>query len=130
PFVEPHQPRLDWQMWFAALGARTSDPNALLPALRSNPAMMFRAYESNADVWVINFAVRLLEGSPQVLALMGDNPFPGAPPKFIRARLFEYKFADVDAPFKDGTWWIRAERGMYLEPMSLSTTGSSSSGPQ
>lgn len=119
PFVEPHQPRLDWQMWFAALGARTSDPNALLPAVRSNPAMQFRAYESSADVWVINFAVRLLEGSPQVLALMGENPFPDAPPKFIRARLFEYKFADANAPLKDGTWWIRAERGMYLEPMSL-----------
>ena len=119
PFVEPHQPRLDWQLWFAALGARTSDPNSLLPELRTNRALMFRLLESGADVWFVNFVARLLQGSPHVLALLDKNPFPDAPPKFIRARLFEYKFADMDAPMKTGTWWIRADRGMYLPPMSL-----------
>ncbi len=119
PFVEPHQPRLDWQMWFAALGARTTNPNSLLPELRSNRALTFRLLESGVDIWFVNFAARVLQGSPQVLALLDKNPFPNAPPKFIRARLFEYKFADVDAPMKTGTWWIRADRGIYLPPMSL-----------
>lgn len=122
PLVEPHQPRLDWQMWFAALGAHTSDPNSLLPELRTNPAMMFRMFESGVDVWFLNFAARLLEGSPQVLALMDQNPFPDAPPKFIRARLFDYKFAEVNEPLATGTWWIRADRGMYLTPMSLAVS--------
>lgn len=119
PWVEPHQPRLDWEMWFAALGARTSDPNSLLPSVRSNRALMFRLLESGADVWVVNFVVRLLEGSPTVLGLMDRNPFPDAPPKFVRARLFEYKFTDWDAPFVRGEWWVRADRGMYLDAMTL-----------
>lgn len=119
PWVEPHQPRLDWQMWFAALGARTSDPNSLLPELRGNQTVMFRMLESGADIWFVNFAVRLLQGSPPVLALLDKNPFPDAPPRFIRARLFEYKFADVNAPLTTGTWWVRVERGTYLSPLSL-----------
>ena len=60
-FVAPHQPRLDWQMWFAALGD-----------VRQNP-------------WFVNFCVRLLQGSPDVLALLEKNPFPDRPPKYIRA---------------------------------------------
>jgi lipase maturation factor 1 len=119
PWVEPHQPRLDWQMWFAALGARTSDPNSLLPSVRSNRALMFRLLDSGADAWVVNFAVRLLEGSPPVLALLDKNPFPDAPPRFIRARLYEYRFADVDAPLTRGAWWVRADRGIYLSPLTL-----------
>src|ERR1022692_777689 len=60
-FVEPHQPRLDWQMWFAALGT-----------YRQNP-------------WLVNFCVRLLQGSPHVLGLLERNPFPNAPPRYIQA---------------------------------------------
>lgn len=119
PWVEPQQPRLDWQMWFAALGAHTTDPYSLLPELRSNSALTFRLFESGADVWFVNFTERLLQGSPQVLALLDKNPFPDAPPRYIRARLFEYKFADANAPTTTGTWWIRADREIYLEPLSL-----------
>ncbi|HZE13516.1 MAG TPA: lipase maturation factor family protein, partial [Chthoniobacterales bacterium] len=67
-WVAPHQPRLDWQMWFAALGD----------------------YQSNR--WFVNFMVRLLQGEPSVLRLMRYNPFPAAPPKYIRARVFQYHF--------------------------------------
>src|SRR6185369_10734452 len=56
----PHQPRLDWQMWFAALNPRTIEP------------------------WLGNLVIRLLEGSPPVLALFKHNPFPDAPPRLIR----------------------------------------------
>lgn len=119
PLVEPHQPRLDWQMWFAALGAQTSDPNSLLPELRSNRALLFNLLSGGADVWFVNFAVRLLQGSPQVLALMDTNPFPDAPPRYMRARLFLYHFADAGAPLSTGTWWTRTESGMYLSPLTL-----------
>lgn len=119
PWVEPHQPRLDWQMWFAALGAHTGNPNSLLPGLRSNSAMMFHLYESGADAWFVNFAVRLLQGSPPVLALLDKNPFPDAPPRYIRARLFDYRFSAVDAPTTTGVWWTRRETGIYFSPLSL-----------
>ncbi len=94
-FVQPHQPRLDWQMWFAALGN-----------YRGNP-------------WFINFLVRLLQGSPEVLALLEKNPFPDQPPRFVRAVLYEYHFTDFAARRKEGTWWRRERKGLYCPEIQL-----------
>ncbi len=89
-FVAPHQPRLDWQMWFAAL----------TPA-RANP-----------EQWFARLLGRLLEGEPEVLALFASNPFPDGPPRFVRAVVWEYHFTDPgDA---SGAWWRRAWRGLYV----------------
>jgi hypothetical protein len=101
-FVEPHQPRLDWQMWFAALGDYQNNP------------------------WFVNFCARLLQGSPQVLALMGKNPFPKAPPKYIRAVVYDYSFTYVAVHRNTGDWWKRVPERIYLPKISLS---SSSGGP-
>jgi len=89
-FVAPHQPRLDWQMWFAAL----SD-------YRYNP-------------WLVELCVRLLNGSPKVADLLQSNPFPRAPPKYLRATLYEYKFTDAATRRKTGAWWRRVPKGLYL----------------
>jgi len=94
-FVAPHQPRLDWQMWFAALGD-----------YRQNP-------------WFVNFCIRLLQGSPEVTALLERNPFPKAPPRFIRAELYEYHFTDAATRRRSGEWWRRELKGIYLPPFSL-----------
>jgi predicted DCC family thiol-disulfide oxidoreductase YuxK len=91
----PHQPRLDWQMWFAALGS-----------VRDSP-------------WIISLMERLLEGSPPVLGLLDSNPFTGGPPKFVRARLFDYGFADIHTRALTGQWWIRGEDGLYFPKVSL-----------
>jgi hypothetical protein len=91
----PHQPRLDWQMWFAALGS-----------YRNNP-------------WFVNFVFRLLQGSPRVLALLGSNPFPEAPPRYIRALVFDYTFTDFETRRATGAWWKREPRGIYLPAVSL-----------
>jgi predicted DCC family thiol-disulfide oxidoreductase YuxK len=94
-FVEPHQPRLDWQMWFAAL----SD-------YRRNP-------------WLVNFCVRLLQGSPEVLSLLERNPFANGPPRYVRARLYDYHFTDFSTRRKTGAWWRRELKGEYLPVISL-----------
>ena len=94
-WVAPHQPRLDWQMWFAALG------NA-----RSNP-------------WFVSFALRLLEGSPPVLALLEKNPFPDHPPRYLRALVYEYTFTDLETHRRTGDWWQREPRGTYLPAVGL-----------
>jgi lipase maturation factor 1 len=94
-FVAPHQPRLDWQMWFAALG------NA-----RQNP-------------WFVSFCIRLLQDSPEVVGLLGENPFPGSPPKYIRARLYQYHFTNPEERRRTGNWWKRELQGEYLPPISL-----------
>ncbi|MBM3840506.1 MAG: lipase maturation factor family protein [Verrucomicrobia bacterium] len=94
-FVAPHQPRLDWQMWFAALGD-----------VRGNP-------------WFVNFCVRLLQGQPEVLALIDRNPFPDRPPKFIRARTYAYHFTTPKQRGQDGAWWRREYQGEYCPALSL-----------
>lgn len=94
-FIEPLQPRLDWQMWFAALGD-----------YRQNP-------------WFVSFCHRLQQGSPAVLALLEKNPFPGHPPRFIRAELYDYRFTNFAERRQTGAWWKREKAGEYLPPISL-----------
>lgn len=91
PIVAPYQPRLDWQMWFAALGS----------------------YRNNR--WFVNFVLRLLQGDRNVLRLLSYNPFPKSPPKYMRARSYLYTFTH----FGERAWWARQESGPYLPVVSL-----------
>ncbi len=94
-FIEPFQPRLDWQMWFAALASfRTSS-------------------------WLQNLVVRLLENQPTVLALLDTNPFSEKPPKFIRAMIAHYHFTTLSERAHTGNWWRRDEPYPYAPPLSL-----------
>ncbi len=94
-WVAPYQPRLDWQMWFAALSN-----------WRSNP-------------WFASFMVRLLEGSPPVLKLLKTDPFPAHPPRLVRAVLYEYQFTNWQERRESGRWWNREEKGIYFPAVSL-----------
>ena len=94
-WAAPLQPRLDWQMWFAALGS-----------YRENP-------------WLLRFMTRLLEGSPAVLQLIQQNPFPGQPPKYIRAVVYQYRFTSFDERRQTANWWKRDSPGTYFPPISL-----------
>jgi predicted DCC family thiol-disulfide oxidoreductase YuxK len=91
----PHQPRLDWQMWFAALGS------------------------PRENLWIVGLMRRLLEGSPPVSALLDANPFADAPPKYVRAHLYDYRFADRDTRTATGQWWVRRLEGLYFPEISL-----------
>ena len=97
--VAPHQPRLDWQMWFAA----------------------FSDYRYNA--WFIALLIRLLEGRPEVLALLEENPFTPKPPRFIRAVLYEYHFTDFATRRRTGHWWRREKKWFYCPVLSLKGEG-------
>lgn len=123
PFIAPHQPRLDWQMWFEALHVPTSDTRALLPSLRSNTTVSYYMQNYGVNAWFVNFLVRLLQGSPRVLELLETNPFPHAPPRFVRARYYNYRFAEMNSPFTRGEWWTRTERGSYFPALSLQNPG-------
>jgi uncharacterized membrane protein YphA (DoxX/SURF4 family) len=93
-WVAPHQPRLDWQLWFAAL---TPDP----------------------PPWFDGLVRRLLEGSPDVLALFAANPFPAQPPRFVRALLYLYGMTDPATRRQTGAVWQRRLLGVYCPPASL-----------
>lgn len=96
-FCQPHQPRLDWQMWFAALGS-----------YRSNP-------------WLIALMDRLLEGSQPVVGLLGENPFPQRPPRYVRAVIYDYDFNTITGGRAEGTWWRRGKPRPYA-PIRTSRT--------
>jgi predicted DCC family thiol-disulfide oxidoreductase YuxK len=93
--VAPYQPRLDWQMWFAALGD----------------------YQHN--LWFINFCLRILQGSEPVARLMRPTPFPGQPPLYLRAMLYDYRFTTVEERKQTGKWWVREVLGLYCPVLSL-----------
>lgn len=93
-FVAPHQPRLDWQMWFAALGPTQQSP------------------------WFFNLAGRLFQGSPAVIGLFANNPFPDSPPRYLRALVYDYHFTNFAQKRGDGAWWRREPEGLFCPVLS------------
>ncbi|MGK5595368.1 MAG: lipase maturation factor family protein [Parachlamydiaceae bacterium] len=93
--IAPLQPRLDWQMWFAALDHYQNIP------------------------WLHQLIMRMLHGSTDVMALFKHNPFRDRPPRFIRALLFQYRFTSLEEKRETGRWWKREFRGFYAPPFSL-----------
>lgn len=97
PCVAPHQPRLDWQMWFAALGQ----------------------YQHNT--WFVNLANKILIGEGEVLKLLDweNYPFKANPPNFVRADLYHYRFTRLrrDGSIPKGVWTRKHSRS-YLPVLS------------
>ena len=94
PWNIPHQPRLDWQMWFAAL----DDPQRL--------------------PWFSRFLERLLENEPTVTALLEATPFPDKPPIYVRAQFYDYTFAGSEEK-ATGQWWDRRLLGPFFPAVHL-----------
>jgi len=90
PFVAPYQPRIDWQIWFAAMASPADYP------------------------WTLHFVWKLLHNDPGTLSLLAKNPFPDTPPHYIRARLYRYRFA----PIGENAWWKREPIGEWLPAIS------------
>jgi hypothetical protein len=91
----PYHLRLDWLMWFLPI----------------SPAY--------GDRWFGPFLEKLLEGDRPTLALLRGNPFPDAPPAFVRARLFEYHFTSWRELRATGAWWHREPVGVLVPPIRL-----------
>jgi lipase maturation factor 1 len=93
-FIIPHQPRLDWQMWFVTLHPRH------LP-------------------WFVDFVMALLDNSPTVTALLQHNPFADKPPpRYIRVEAYRYHFTDSEERAQTGNWWRREALGPFA-PLSF-----------
>jgi len=95
PQIAPYHLRLDWLIWFAAMNRR------------------------DIPVWFIHFAAKVLDGDPKILRLLKANPFPDAPPKHIRALMYEYRFTTPEERRRTGQWWHRTLIGVYLPASAL-----------
>ena len=95
----PYQPRFEWNLWFASLG----------------------------DWQQYNFVPlaeeRLLENDPDVLALFRSNPFPQAPPRFLKAVLWQYWFTSMDEKLRTGNWCRRELIGLYAPVLARAENG-------
>jgi hypothetical protein len=91
--VAPYQYRLDWQIWFAAMSTAERYP------------------------WTLHLVWKLLHNDRGALGLLANDPFPGEPPRWIRARLYRYEFAAGDDP--SGAWWKRTLVDEWLPPLSV-----------
>ncbi|MGV9801552.1 lipase maturation factor family protein [Mycobacterium sp. NPDC003449] len=91
----PYHLRLDWLMWFAAISPSYAQP------------------------WLRTFLERLLQGDAPTLNLLRRNPFPEAPPRFVRARLYRYRFSTPHELRREHVWWHRTLLGDYVPPLAL-----------
>jgi hypothetical protein len=82
--------------------------------------MWFAALDDvRGEPWFVNFLARLLQGSSPVVALLKENPFPDSPPRYIRARLFQYHFTNPVEKRETGDWWKRDGEEPYCPVLSL-----------
>ena len=95
--IAPYHLRLDWLIWFAAM----------------------QPYD--IPMWFVRFAAKLLEGDAGTLRLLKINPFPDAPPSYIRALLYEYHFTTAAERRGSGMWWKRTLVGSYLPAAGLAS---------
>lgn len=95
PQVAPYHLRLDWLLWFAAL----------------SPAY--------GEGWLPRLLGRLLEGDRATLRLLRRNPFPTAPPRYVRTRLYRYRFTTPAERRAGGAWWVRELEGDLAGPLAL-----------
>jgi len=95
----PYQPRFDWNLWFASLSTWRQEP------------MVPRTEQA------------LLRGSPDVLLLFAGNPFPKAPPRQVRAVLWQYWFTTPEEKRANGIWWRREQLGLYAPTLEREADG-------
>ncbi len=91
PWLSPYHLRIDWQMWFAA---------------KSTP---------DRHAWTLHLVWKLLHNDEGALGLLARNPFPGRPPRYVRAELYEYRFA----PRGSGAVWTRTRVRAWLPNLSV-----------
>jgi hypothetical protein len=95
----PYQPRFDWNLWFASL--TDWDQANIVPLTEE----------------------RLLQGDPDVLALFRANPFPQAPPRYVKAVLWQYWFTSMEEKRQTGNWWRREMLGLYAPVLTKAPNG-------
>jgi hypothetical protein len=94
PQVAPYHLRLDWLLWFLPLG-------------------------SGGTLWFERLLLRLLEADPATLRLLRHDPFDGERPRWVRARMYRYRFSTPDERRRTGAWWVRREIGVVVDPVTL-----------
>lgn len=97
--IAPYHPRLDWQLWFAALGS------------------------VKEHQWFLRLLELILQESPEIAGLLEPTELQQSPPKFIRALRYRYRFSSMSEQAIDRSWWKRELVGVYCPPLRLDARG-------
>jgi hypothetical protein len=102
-FTGPHQPRLDWQLWFSALNKGIK----------------------SSDHYIHLLLFRLLHNSESVLSLLKHNPFPDDPPQFLKVSRQIYTFTDFEEDkYIPKKWWmLLGRRKQYVKTIQVASYG-------
>lgn len=95
----PYQPRFDWNLWFASLGPWQQ--SAIVPRTQQ----------------------LLLQQDADVLHLFASNPFPTAPPLFVRTVLWQYWFSTPQQHRDQHLWWRRTLLGTFSPTLARMPQG-------
>jgi hypothetical protein len=90
PFVAPHQPRLDFQLWFLTLHGNRRVPAYFVRLIRG-----------------------LCAGDSRAASFFARNPFPTTPPTALRVTVWRYRMSTREERARDGVWWTREQVGTF-----------------
>ncbi|MBF5045169.1 lipase maturation factor family protein [Aggregicoccus sp. 17bor-14] len=95
PLLLGHMPRLDWMMWFAALG------------------------DCGSSRWLLELQAGLLGGDSAAASLFAANPFPTAPPRYLRTTAWQYRFSTPAERREGAPFWSREPAGPFCPELQL-----------
>jgi len=101
PWAGFHMPRVDWQLWFAALEEDVE------------------VGRRDGTVWIRRLFLRILEDSPVVDALFAEDPFPDEPPRYLRMIVADARFTTPSERRRTGAWWHFEDFRVFHEPVGL-----------
>lgn len=104
PIVAPYHLRLDWMIWFLPFGVLVGEKEI---------------YVQGHDLWFVRLMLKLLKNDPDLLRLIRINPFPDHPPKWMRAKFYQYEFTTKEEFKISGNIWKRKYLGEYCPNVSL-----------
>jgi hypothetical protein len=88
-WMSPYHYRLDWLLWFAAMGSPREYP------------------------WAVHLVWQLLGADPGALGLIAKDPLAGRTPRHLRVDLYRYAFAHTGGKLR----WQRTRLGPWLPPL-------------
>lgn len=111
PVVAPYHLRLDWMIWFLPFTVNVH-----------NKKIHVRGHR----LWFIRLMLKLLENDSSLLKLFRKNPFGSSPPKWVRAKFYQYHFTTVEEKRLSKNVWKREYLGEFCPEINLEQLSHSS----
>jgi len=113
-FLSFHLPRIDWRVWILGGG------HELRQFYKENQFRGHLTFRGHIPEWYSRLLHGILENNESILNLLGTNPFPNGPPKYLRTRVFWYRYNQHRTPNNPGVW---VRQDLLLDYGGIVSTG-------